>query len=151
MSNNINYNLSGPVMWAKLREDNRDVGEYAPEGGLYSIEVGVGPEEQKMILGWSHLYRPIEYKEYPDLRFFRFKRQHIKRTKDGEIIEEWSGPPRVVSKDGEPMQENIGNGSLCTVKVNVNKVGTKTFMRLEAVRVDELIEYGGEPQDDLPF
>ena len=44
----------------------------------------------------------------------------------------------------------IGNGSNCTVKLAVTKVGTKTFVRLEGIRVDTHVPYegGGEKEED---
>lgn len=152
-NSNVNYNITGPVMWAKLRDDNRDQGEYAPEGGQYVLELGVDEDDAKLFMSWSPLYKPKTYEGYDGLSFFKVKRLHFKRNKKGEVIEDWSGPPRVVNSDGDEFDQNIGNGSVCTVKINVNTLGTKTFVRLEAVRVEELVEYEdtGTPEDDVPF
>jgi len=156
-SNKIVY-LKGPVKWAKVFVDNRDKGEYAPDGGMYTIDLGLDEDDTKMIKGYNRLYTG---KEDDGLTYFTFKRKHEHYNKDNEIIDKWSGPP-VVCDEGNFVWSSglIGNGSVCTVKLAVNTVGSKTFVRLEGVRVDEHVEYEGEASapveeenhtDGLPF
>lgn len=142
--------FQGPVMWAKVFSFNRDKGDYAPEGGQYTISVGLDPKDTKQVKGWNRLYTGKEGED--GLTYFEFKRKHIHLNKDGELIEPWSGPPVVVDKEGHGWGEVslIGNGSVCSIKLNVTTLGTKTFVRLEGVRVDELVPYEGEQGPSEP-
>jgi len=153
MTDKIVY-MAGPVRWAKVFDHNRDTGEYAPEGGQYTIDIGLDAEDTKEVKGWNRLYTGKKDAE-TGLTYFQFKRKHTAFKNDGELIEAWSGPPALLM-EGEGL---IGNGSVCTVKLAVNKVGPKTFVRLEGVRVDTLVPYegGGGPVEvdnrsgELPF
>jgi hypothetical protein len=82
-------------------------------------------------------------------------------TLGSDTIDAWGGPPVVVDKGNFAWDSdvNIGNGSECTIKLSVSKVGNKTYVRLEGVRVEELVEFEGEKaevevenhSDGLPF
>lgn len=156
-SNKIVY-FKGPVKWAKVFEFNRDKGEYAPAHGMYTINIGLDNKDTKMVKGWNRLYTGNEDN---DLTYFQFKRKHEHYNKEDEVIDNWSGPPVVCDAENFAWGGKlIGNGSVCTVKLAVNKVGNKTFVRLEGVRVEEHVEYEGEERapveevnhtDGLPF
>ena len=168
--------IQGPVMFAKVFPGNKDTGKYAPEGGQYTIDIGVDTKTKKLIKSWNRSYGEKEYKEPyddavdPKLDYFSFKRKHEARKRNGELIEEWSGAPKVVDNQGNEWSKDaslIGNGSLCTLKLAVfsgidKDGGTFTIVRLEGVRVDELVEFasssGGEDDeggveypDGIPF
>lgn len=164
MSNNIVY-LQGPVMFAKVFKGNRDQGMFAPPGGQYTIDIGLKGNDVKMVKGWNNRYKAKDYKpEYSEgvvkgYQYFQFKRKHEQYNKDHEIIGEWSGPPKIVDEDGNDWDNRglIGNGSVCTVKLNVNpgtytdakgKAWPVTFVRLEGIRVDEWVEFEGKKSDD---
>lgn len=146
--------LSGPVMWAKVFEHNMDTGEYAPEGGQYTIQIGLNKEDAAKVLSWNRMYKGKEYEEYPGLSFFTFKRKNEVYKKDGiTLIEEWGGPPKVCNIDGSDFEGGlIGNGSSCTIKLDVNTVKkgkrSLTFVRLDVVAVEELVEYEAPDSDD---
>jgi len=145
--------LEGPVMWAKVFEHNMDTGEYAPEGGQYTIQIGLDEKDSKQVLSWNRMYVGKEYEEYPGLKFFTFKRKNEVYKKDGSLIEEWSGPPRVVDMDGNDWEGGlIGNGSTAVIKLDVAskkiKNKTMTFVRLEVVAIKELVEYVAPDKDD---
>ena len=164
MSKKTTYHyIKGPVMFAKVFEHNRDVGEYAPEGGQYTIDIGVDEETTALIKSWNSNYKPKTYKEPydenvdPDLNYFQFKRKHELYNKKGELIEDWCGAPVVVDKDGEPFDDLIWNGSICTIKLAVTEgsiPGAKgkrrkiTFVRLEGVRVDVLMDPPEEENEE---
>jgi len=135
-------------MYPRIFEANMDTGQYAAEGGQYSIEVGVNEEDAKRVLSWNRMYKPREYPDYPGLQFFKFKRKNeVRRSKDNSIIEEWSGPPKVVHQsDGTEWEDGfVGNGSTGTLKLDVSVVRngkrSLTFVRLEVVAIDELVPY----------
>jgi hypothetical protein len=164
--------LTGPIMFAKVFENNRDRGTYAPDGGQYTVDIGLTKESYKMARSWNKRYQAKEYDDerYGDmvddsLQYLQFKRKHIVTKRDGEVIEEWSGPPAVKQSDNTDWEDKgmIGNGSKCTVKLAVfngtftNEEGKQapyTTVRLEAIRVDDWVQYdapgsgGGDEEDD---
>jgi hypothetical protein len=141
--------LSGPVKWAKVFDHNRDTGEYAPPGGNYAIDIGLTDEDFKEVKGWNRMYQGKKDAE-DGLTYITFKRKHEHLNSDGEVIEDWSGAPKVVDAEAKDWDGSlIGNGSICTVKLVVNKVGAKTFVRLEGVRVDTHIPYVGKDGEEV--
>lgn len=143
--------LSGPLYWAKVFPHNMDTGEYAPEGGQYTVLIGLGEEDQKKVLKWNDRFKLREIEGYPDLKFVSFKRKNEVYKKDGTLIEEWSGPPKVCNIDGSEWEGGlIGNGSTGTIKLDVSsfKMGKRTVtgVRLEVVAIDEHVEYTKEDE-----
>jgi hypothetical protein len=149
-------------MWAKGFERNRNKNtDYidAKFNGRYSIYIGVDEETTKMIKKWNRLYEGKEGED--DLRYFQFWRNHTHVTKDGDTYDSWGGAPVVVDDENFAWDSaiNIGNGSVCTIKLGVNTVGKNTYVRLEGVRVEELVEFVGDEvevevdnqTDGLPF
>lgn len=163
------YYIQGPVLWAKVFERNRDKGnEHVPLdpkfNGRYQITVGVDKETTKLIKSWNRLYdgklysemKPKAQEKLPkelqndDKRFFMFWRNHCHVMKDGTTVDSWGGPPKVVDAENFAWDDevNIGNGSVCTIKLAVSEVGKNTYVRLEGVRVDEHVAFEGG--DDVP-
>lgn len=177
--------IEGPVMYAKVFEGNRDrtgyKGSYEKFDGMYTIMVGVPTrgDDYKKIMKWNTAYRPksIEatdrwaednYEEkgaVPGMSYFTFKRKHNHVTNAGKVIEEWGGPPRVVDSDGKTLwdpKKLIGNGSTCTVKLDVYlpEGAENAFVRLEGIRVDNHVpapekensqDDNSDVNDDIPF
>lgn len=165
MANETTHYFRGPVMFAKVFEGNRDKGMYAPEGGQYTIDIGLKGSDVKLVKSWNKRYAPKKYKPPYDegvddkLEYFQFKRRHEQFNKNGELITEWSGPPKVFDDERNDWGNRglIGNGSVCTIKLNVyngtftDNAGKQlpyTSVRLDGVRVDEWVEYEGNKSDD---
>jgi len=157
MSKEQVYYIVGPIMFAKVFPGNLDKGQYAPEGGQYTIDVGVDKDDKKLIKSWNKRYSEKEYKAPydegvdPDLDYFQFKRKNVVLKRDGTEITEWGGPPRVVDSNNKDWDGRglIGNGSICTLKLSVFKginadSQAYTTVRLDGVRVDEWVEYKPE-------
>ena len=83
----------------------------------------------------------LRFKSDEDGEFVTFRRPVSKMFKDGETV---FGPPAVENPDGTEFEGLIGNGSTLTVKVSVYDSAMGKGHRLEAVRVDELVEYNPE-------
>ena len=160
MSTKIVY-LQGPVKFAKVFEFNRDRGKYAPKDGEYNISVGLDTKDFKEVKKWNRMYQgkvwdKLDKFYLPDdskLTYVTFKRKHKHFKADGEsVIHEWSGEPTVVDQNGEVWDGMglIGNGSVCTVKLDVTTVDGRTFVRLDGVRVDEHVEYEDDGEDREP-
>lgn len=85
----------------------------------------------------------VKVKEDDDGKFVTFSRK-TELELNGEIKP--LDPPMIIDKDKQPFKEDIGNGSLVTVKAAIydTKMGKGT--RLEAVRIDEWKEYVPQSQ-----
>ena len=123
------YNFSGIGKWAKVRKPD-------PMYNNYSIQVYLD-ERSKADFEKSGLrLRP---KTDEQGTYYTFRRPEEKQFKDDIVT---FGPPSVVDKDNEEFTGLIGNGSTVTVKVSVyDTTRYGKGHRLEAVRVDELVEY----------
>lgn len=160
--------ISGPCMYARLFEHNRDLrgyeDQYVPHDGMYLIEVGVedrGPEF-KRIMGWNRMYAPkiggedkgheLERGAEEGLAYFTFKRKHAPKSKTGMTLSKYGGPPGVKWADGKdfPSDKMIGNGSFVDVWLDVNKPeGSKiTYVNLIGVVVHKLVEYEKTEESD---
>lgn len=120
--------LSGKAKWAKV---------YKPDEKYrnWTINVYLNPDSVK---AYQASGMSMAYKEDDDGKFITFRRPEAKLIKN-EMVK--FAPPKVVNKDGEPISDNIGNGSDVTVKVLVYDTVKGPGHRLEAVRVDKLVEY----------
>lgn len=168
------YFFTGPCAYAKVFRENRDLkgfeDKYVQHEGMYSISVGLNDEDSDIMMGFNRRYEPKSPEGVvgledvdPGLQFFPFRRKHLHLSKKGEPIKDWGGPPVVLTKDLEPWPEKtlIGNGSIVTVKVIAapNPRARGSFVRLESIRVDSLVEYNDPndaevtkgPEDGLPF
>jgi len=163
MTTSTTVYLVGPVKWAKVFEGNRSMGtEKYPvaEGGQYEISVGLLKEDTDYIKGLNRLYEGKVYKKLDKnylpgdhkLTYFTFKRKHDHRKKSGATIIEWSGPPSVVDSEGDDWDCGlIGNGSVCTVRLMVTESNGRNFVRLEAIRVEDHIEYVNEDGETTDY
>lgn len=159
--------IEGKVMYARVFENNRDMegyeGAYREFDGMYELLLGVptNGDDYKEIMSWNRLYEPKHFGDpgfdeergaVEGLSYFRFKRRHKHVIASGKEIPEWGGPPKVVAADGTtPWGTDvlIGNGSDVTVKLNVYRADKKrTFVRLEGLRVDNLVEAPKKENDD---
>lgn len=77
--------------------------------------------------------------------FITFRRKNKAIIKD-ELVK--FGPPKVLDKDNNPLTKFVGRGSKVTAKVIVYDTQKGKGHRLDAVRVDELVEYVPQKKDD---
>ena len=159
--------LTGKAQYARLREDNRDMGANLPEGSdqrnkieaedcHYIMNLLVTPEAKKQAIADGVPNRGMMaqlWKEDAEGNpYYKCKRVHknnkLKDRETGEFGVIF-GPPKVliVNAEGknEPFNDDIGNDSVTTVKLSVydDKIVT-----MEAVRVDELIEWVRDEDDN---
>jgi hypothetical protein len=83
-------------------------------------------------------------KAWQDKKFYTFRRPAKKVMKD-ELVK--FGPPAVFDTNKQPINALLGNGSNVTVKVVVYDTIKGKGHRLEAIRVNNLIEFKPTPQD----
>jgi hypothetical protein len=156
-------------MFANVFPFNMKKSEYTSPDGDFTIDIGVDKDTAKLVKSWSGLYKFKDTDDYgedyqsacqDDVKYVTFKRNNVVRGKKGQILEEFSGPPKVVDADGKPFPDetHIGNGSVCTIKLNVYKGGGSNDkgkqipfvkVRLDGVRVEELVAYEGNTEGSI--
>lgn len=125
------YEITAPVRWAKLREDNMDV-----KYDQYVIDVKLDEEGLKTFQESGSRKQPKE--DDGDLWV------QISRKATNEVNPQWGGPPKVVlHEDGKDtvFTQNIGNESVCTVYFTTYPSRAGIGTRLEGVRIHELVEH----------
>ncbi len=157
--------LEGQFQWAKVFPDNRDMkgydDEYVACDGAYVLDVLLDDVQLGILQDSGSKIEGVEDEE-TGLRRVKFKRKHkVMNSKTGEVIEAFSGPPRVVDNEGvewthsEDEPKLIGNGSKGRVSVSVTPDKRKksiVYTRLEGLQVFELEEFtGGDAAPQLPF
>lgn len=123
--------LSGTTKWAKVRTPDEKYNNF--QVPLYL--------DAKSTEAYDKLGLGLKKREDEDGSYYVFKRPLVKPIKN-ELVE--FGPPKVVDKDNQPFEGLIGNGSKITVKISVYDTMKGPGHRLEAVRVDDLVEYNPE-------
>ncbi len=145
--------LDGTVKWAKVYEEDKDKQYNNWSLSLYPSKESLSKIEDS----------PLQLKRHRDDDgvFFKFRRDSEKLIK-GDLVT--FDPPKVLLATGdvdengvpvvEPFDKKIGNGSKVMVKVSIYQGKKGAGHRLEAVRVDEHVEYTkgpSEPTPDMPF
>lgn len=175
MAKNITAYLQGPVLYACVFPSNmKKEGQYVPEGGEYTIMIGLDKEDAKLVKKWNRLYvgkdrdafeepkqGSDEPREVPEgfvdgVLYFTFRRRNKVWKKNGELIEEWSGAPEVVDADDNPWDPEvmIGNGSICSIKLDVfmgkNAEGKDyTSVRIDKIRVDQHVPFEAPEKEEV--
>lgn len=136
--------FTGTCKWAKLHEPD-------PKYNKFSIDLYLDAANMEK---FRQSGAQLKLRGTEDEPFISFGRPAVSLGKKGQLIEH--GPPLVLDHDGAPMSPKIlvGNGSTVTVKVDVYDTQKGKGTRLEAVRVDKLVEYVKREVDedvDVPF
>lgn len=120
--------LSGKAKWARL---------FTPDDKYknYKIDVCLDEDSRKKFAesGMTMTPKPQEDGEY-----ITFRRPEAKLIKNELVKFE---PPAVTDANGNKVEALVGNGSDVTIKVVVYDTIKGKGHRLEAVRVDKLVEY----------
>jgi len=173
MSNTTWKKYPATINWAKVYEDNRDMGpqddsdigkKLTESQGQYTLDMLVDGEikEQmikdgipEVVLGYPQFH---SVEDEDDLWKYRAKRPHFKPNWKNKGTGEMGvvmGPPTVIdynaSKEAEELvylSNLIGNGSKGLVKLSIYK-GRATIVGLEGVAITELVEF--VPEGDGVF
>ena len=114
---------TGPIEWARIFEDNRDMegyeGMYAECEGAYTlVQVLDKTQFEKLKKGGSQK-KPIQKRLMDGVIAIKFERKHLVKTKDGGLIDKAGGAPKVVNAAGVVWDADvdglIGNGSIAEV------------------------------------
>lgn len=133
------HDFSGIAKWAKVKtpEEFRGTSKYSLDLYLDHAQL-----EDFRDLGTS-----VKIRKDDEGSFVKLSRYTEKEFKGEKVLYE---APKVW-KDGEAFEGLIGNGSKVTCRVSVYGDKIKAH-RLEAIRIDELVEYNPENKSpDLPF
>lgn len=133
------YYFKGTAMWAKLHRPDDFRGDKRWSIGL------IPDKESQQLLDDSGL--TIKGRKTDNGTLYTFRRPVIKEIKGEEVEFE---APEVVDNKGKPFDGTIGNGSTVTLKVTVYDTRNGPGHRLEAVRVDELVEFGDGQEEVTP-
>lgn len=143
MSTKVFY-FSGTCKWAKLAKPDTKYNNFGLD--LYL--------DDKSWEAFKKSELQLKVKKDDDGSYVSFKRPVSKLIK-GELVE--FGPPEMLKVDGSPfdMSVLVGNGSTVTCKVVVYDSMKGKGHRLEAVRIDELVEFNkdyiGNEVEGSPF
>ena len=134
------YYFTGPCKWAKVYTPDDYKGEKKWKINLYLNK------DTKKTLRETEV--PLKIREDEDGEYVVFSRPVSRQFKDE--LKEFT-PPKVIDKDHEGITALIGNGSTVTVKISVFDTSKGAAHRLEAVRVDNMIEYEEQEQEEGEF
>lgn len=137
--------LQGKAKWAKLITPDTKF------GSAWSVVLYLTPESYQTVMGLKEMHGKTKgimnvIKKDEDGYYITLKRQTSKLIK-GQVV--GFAPPEVLEANGKETLRNamVGNGSDITCKVQVYNYpdklsgGMGTAIRLESVRVDNLIPY----------
>lgn len=140
--------LSGKIFWAnKLFQAE----SYKGGPAKYSVVLYLDPASKAF---WPSLKLSNKVREDENGECVTLRREHDPKVFDGKIIKgAEGGPPKVVDANGElwDPQVLIGNGSKATLILNVYDTKVGPGSRISRVRIDELVEYKPDQQEELPF
>ena len=110
----------GPIEWAKIFESNRDMegydGAYIESQGAYTVNQLLDKEQYEKLKLAGTMKKPIQKRLLDGELVVKFERKHLVTAKDGRVIEQAGGAPKVVGPDGQAwdpeVEGDIGNGSL---------------------------------------
>lgn len=144
----------GPIEWAKIFEDNREMqgyeGAYADCDGAYTVVQILSKEEFEKVKKSGSQKKPIQKRLLDGELAVKFERKHTVKNKAGDVIKQAGGAPKVVNASGKAWDVEvdglIGNGSIAEITNLVSsfpgqdgKIYTRTS--LTKVKIVELIPY----------
>ena len=114
---------TGPIEWAKIFEDNRDMvgfdGAYEECQGAYTVNQILSKEDFEKLKAAKSQKKPNQKRLMDGELVLKFERKHLVTNRDGKEITQAGGAPKVVDQDGQPwdvdIQGTIGNGSVAKV------------------------------------
>lgn len=172
MSKTKTIYFDGLARYARVFVGQEDTGANLPEGdqkrkfqeaqGFYTMDVVIDTATKKKMIadgipgkGMSgQLFKEVVDKDTgEDLLIYRVRREVFNpKLTDKETDEQgvYLGAPKVINSDGKLWDRetmgDIGNGSKVTVKVTV---WGESKVTLQAIKVNELVEYHKENQNDF--
>lgn len=161
MSQYKEVTTTGPIEWAKIFEDNREMsgfeGIYEECEGAYVLTQVLSKEEFEKLKKAGTQKKPIQKRLMEGEIAVKFERKHLVKKNDGTVIPQAGGAPKVLNSQGKKWDVEvdglIGNGSIAEVtnlitsfKGQEGKMISRTS--LIKVKIIEHIPYVREEQED---
>lgn len=113
----------GPIEWARIFENNRDMegyeGMYTECDGAYTLVQVLDKAQFEKLKKAGSQKKPIGKRLMDGVIAVKFERKHSVKTKDGTSIDKAGGAPKVVNAAGNVWDSEvdglIGNGSIAEV------------------------------------
>lgn len=148
----------GPIEWAKVFEDTRDMqgyeGAYEECQGAYTVNQILDKEQFDKLKSAGSMKKPNQKRLLEGELMVKFERKHLVTTKDGRVIEQAGGAPKVTDADGQPwdmdINGDIGNGSIAEVANLITSFqgsDGKTYSRTSLIGV-KILEHKPIPERD---
>ena len=133
--------VKGKAMWANITSPNT---RFQPH--KYGLTVLTDPDTASKLegLGLNQVRDRAGQAKYDEPAFTFSKRA---ANNDGVA----NPAPKLVDKDGNPMDVSVGNGSGVTVKIKPYRNDFGQFAELMAVKVETLVEYTETDTDNEEF
>jgi hypothetical protein len=133
--------VKGKAMWANITSPNT---RFQPH--KYGLTVLTDPDTASKLegLGLNQVRDRAGQAKYDEPAFTFSKRA---ANNDGVA----NSAPKLVDKDGNPMDVSVGNGSEVTVKIKPYRNDFGQFAELMAVKVETLVEYTEMDTDNEEF
>jgi hypothetical protein len=133
--------VKGKAMWANITSPNT---RFQPH--KYGLTVLTDPDTASKLegLGLNQVRDRAGQAKYDEPAFTFSKRA---TNNDGVA----NSAPKLVDKDGNPMDVSVGNGSEVTVKIKPYRNDFGQFAELMAVKVETLVEYTEMDTDNEEF
>jgi hypothetical protein len=133
--------VKGKAMWANITSPNT---RFQPH--KYGLTVLTDPDTASKLegLGLNQVRDRAGQAKYDEPAFTFSKRA---ANNDGVA----NPAPKLVDKDGNPMDVSVGNGSEVTVKIKPYRNDFGQFAELMAVKVETLVEYTETDTDNEEF
>jgi hypothetical protein len=133
--------VKGKAMWANITSPNT---RFQPH--KYGLTVLTDPDTASKLegLGLNQVRDRAGQAKYDEPAFTFSKRA---ANNDGVA----NSAPKLVDKDGNPMDVSVGNGSEVTVKIKPYRNDFGQFAELMAVKVETLVEYTETDTDNEEF
>lgn len=147
---------TGPIEWARLFEDDRDMegfeGSYVKTDGAYTVNQILSKEEYEKLTKAQSMKKPNQKRLMDGELVIKFVRSHNVTNKEGKYIAAASGAPKVFDPEGKPFDKDIwgpiGNGSTAEVTNLVSTFKTsegKTASRTSLVSI-KIIDFVPAPE-----
>lgn len=133
------YTFVGKAAWPKVK-----VPDETPWGKKWTIDLYPDADNIALIEESGVGLKPFKGETFPGETGYRFRRD-VSKVINGEMQE--FDPPVVTDVNNQPLEANIGNGSLVEVNVAVydTRKGTgPKGHRMNSIKVIELVPYAGK-------
>lgn len=134
--------FDGKIKWAKLREEQAKAFEDDNRGKFCAVNFYFADNDQRKAFQLLKTRKQFkidsEGEEYIDFR----------RYLVNNVAPELGGAPKVLTKENEPYTGALGNGTTGTLKISTYDTKSGKATRLEAFRIENLVEYIPEERED---